>query len=67
MNTFSSTDRNIYFFRLWLLMRICSKNRQIAVVDRGSNSPLQITAQVRDALRRYKKFIVVGQLVYHNP
>ena len=55
------------FFLLKKLVRIYIKTKQLIFTDKGLNSPYQITKQDNDVLRRYKKFIVVGQLAYHNP
>ena len=45
-------------------MGIYIKTKQLIFTDKGLNSPYQITVQDSDVLRRHKKFIVVGQLVY---
>ena len=55
------------FFLLKQLVKIYIKTKQLIFTDKGLNSPYQITVQDNDVLRRYKKFIVVGQLAYHNP
>ena len=62
-----SFHRSKPFFLLQKLVRIYIKIKQLIFADKGLNSPYQITVQDNDVLRRYKKFIVVGQLAYHNP
>ena len=57
----------MFFFLLHFFVRIYLKTKQLIFTDKGLNSPYQITVQDNDVLRRHKKFIVVGQLAYHNP